>query len=63
MASFSIWHWLIVGIALFVLGYPAARILRRLGFPGWWVVGALIPYVNVVGLWVLAFMKWPIERR
>lgn len=63
MGSFSIWHWLIVGVALFILGYPAARILRRLGFSRWWVIGALIPYVNVVGLWVLAFVKWPMERR
>ena len=63
MGSFSIWHWLTVGFALLVLGYPAARILRRLGFSRWWVVAALIPYVNVVGLWVLAFVKWPIESR
>lgn len=63
MGSFSIWHWLIIGAVLFIVGYPAARILRRLGFSGWWVIGALIPYVNVAGLWVLAFVKWPVERR
>jgi hypothetical protein len=37
--------------------------LKRIGFSRWWVVVALIPYVNVVGLWILAFVKWPIERR
>lgn len=62
MGTFSIWHWIVVGVVLFVLGYPAARVLKRLGFSRWWVVVALIPYVNVVGLWVLAFVKWPISR-
>ncbi|MBJ7318549.1 MAG: hypothetical protein KKG69_04535 [Alphaproteobacteria bacterium] len=67
MGAFSISHWAIVGVVLFVvlfvLGYPASRVLKRIGFSRWWVVVALIPYVNVVGLWILAFVKWPIERR
>lgn len=63
MGSFSLWHWAIVGVVLMILGYPAARILKRLGFSPWWVVLALIPYLNVGGLWLLAFVKWPIERR
>jgi len=63
VGTFSISHWAIVGVVLFVLGYPASRVLKRIGFSRWWVVVALIPYVNVVGLWILAFVKWPIERR
>lgn len=63
MGSFSLWHWVIFGVVLIILGYPAARILKRLGFSRWWVVLALIPYLNVVGLWLLAFVKWPMERR
>lgn len=63
MGTFSIWHWIVVGVALFVLGYPTARILRRLGFSRWWIMVALIPYANVAGLWALAFVKWPLERR
>lgn len=63
MGTFSVWHWIVVGVTLVVLGYPAARILWRLGFSRWWVVVALIPYANVVGLWALAFVRWPLERR
>ena len=63
MGTFSIWHWVVVGVALLVLGYPIARILQRLGFSRWWTLVALIPYANVVGLWALAFVKWPLERR
>ena len=63
MGTFSVWHWIVVGVTLVVLGYPSARILWRLGFSRWWVVVALIPYANVVGLWALAFVRWPLERR
>lgn len=63
MGTNSVWHWVTVGVVLVVLGYPTARILRRLGFSRWWVVVALIPYANVVGLWLLAFVRWPLEKR
>ena len=63
MGTFSIWHWVVVGVALLVLGYPIARILQRLGVSRWWTLVALIPYANVVGLWALAFVRWPLERR
>ena len=29
MGSMSIWHWLILLVYLFVLGYPVTRILMR----------------------------------
>ncbi|MNE03566.1 hypothetical protein [uncultured Brevundimonas sp.] len=63
MGGFSIWHWLVFGAVLVFLGYPAARILRRLGFSRWWVILAFIPYANLLGLWILAFIRWPIDRR
>lgn len=63
MESFSFWHWFIIAVALFLAGYPVARILHRLGFSRWWVVVAMTPYLNFIGLWALAFVKWPVERR
>ena len=63
MGMFSVWHWVVVAVILVVLGYPVARILGRLGFSRWWVLLALLPYANVVGLWVVAFVKWPVEGR
>lgn len=63
MGMFSVWHWIIVCLALLLLGFPAMRILRRLGFSGWWVILAFLPWANVVALWVLAFIKWPVEER
>ena len=63
MGYFSVWHWMVVVVVLLLLGYPVARILHRLGFSRWWVIAALIPYGFLVGLWVLAFVKWPIQRQ
>lgn len=66
MGAFSIWHWGIIAFIVIVylgLAYLVARILGRLGFSPWWGLISLIPYLNVVGLCVLAYVKWPIERR
>jgi uncharacterized membrane protein YhaH (DUF805 family) len=38
---------------------PFARIFQRTGRTGWWAILMLIPFINVVTLWVLAFGPWP----
>lgn len=62
MGTFSIWHWLIVIIFAVAIGVPSAKILSRAGRSRWWTVVALIPYVNIIGLWVFAFTRWPADR-
>jgi predicted ABC-type exoprotein transport system permease subunit len=59
MGSLSIVHWLIVLAAIFVLAFPLVRILRRLGYSGWWAVLWFVPLVNLIALWVLAYRPWP----
>ncbi len=63
MGSVSIYHWLVVlvalGLILLAVGFPVARILKRMGLSPWWTVLALIPYLNVVALWIVAFVRWP----
>jgi len=44
-----------------LLGFPAARILRRTGLSPWWSFLVLVPYLNVIALWVFAFARWPLE--
>jgi uncharacterized membrane protein YhaH (DUF805 family) len=36
--------------------FPLVRILRRMGFSGWW---ALLVGFWPVGLWLLAYNPWP----
>ena len=63
MGSFSIWHWLIILLVLVGFGYPIARIIRRTGRSPAWVLLCLVPFGFVIGLWMLAFVQWPIVAR
>ena len=64
MGSFSIWHGLIVLFWLVVLGWPIAKILKRMGYSGWWTILAFVPLVNIIGLWVVSIIRWPaIDRQ
>ncbi len=53
--------WL--AFAVFLVAWPASRIFRKAGYPPWLGVGAMIPGLNVVLLFLLAFSTWPIERQ
>jgi hypothetical protein len=57
------WHWLvpIVMPLLFIIivGVPVASILHRAGRSRWWTIIAFVPLLNLIGLWVFAFTRWP----
>ena len=40
---------------------PSVIILRRLGFNPLWAIIAPISPLNFLGLWIIAFVKWPVE--
>lgn len=63
MGSFSLWHWLIVIVFIAVVAVPTVRIVRRSGRSGWWAILAFVPYVNLIALWVFAFVRWPAVDR
>lgn len=49
-------------LALALLAVPLVligRVLRRAGLSAWWVLLVLVPLVNLVALWVFAWMRWP----
>ncbi len=48
-------------ILMLFVAIPMARILRRMGYSRAWALLWLIPLVNIVALWILAFSKWPRE--
>jgi hypothetical protein len=49
-------------IYVFLIAVPACRLTRRLGYAGAWGLLALVPGLNVLGLWILAFARWPRRR-
>ena len=59
MGGFSLWHWIILVLFAFVVGYPVSRILGRLGLPKALAVLAFVPLINWIALWVLAYAEWP----
>ena len=63
MFVFSIWHWVVVGyliaLALLLVAWPVARILRRTGMTRWWTWLIFIPPLNLVLLWIIAYRHWP----
>jgi len=51
----------IIAIIVILAIIPSVIILRRLGFSPWWAIIAPLSPLNIIGLWVLAFVKWPVE--
>jgi len=42
-----------------IVAWPAGRICRRIGFSPWLGLIAVIPILNVILLWFVAFSEWP----
>jgi hypothetical protein len=60
MNTLSPWHLLILlVIPAVLLGFPVAKILQRLGISPWWTILMFFPLLNLIGLWMLSFVRWP----
>ena len=46
-------------VAFIIVGIPTGVVLRRLGYSEWWALVMFIPGGALIGLWVLAFARWP----
>ncbi|MFO7324334.1 MAG: hypothetical protein DIU62_001335 [Pseudomonadota bacterium] len=54
--------WIFLLICLVVYLVPVWRIVSKAGFNGAFSLLSLVPIVNIVMLWVFAFIDWPVER-
>ena len=59
MVGFGFWHWVVFVVTVAAVLYPIGKILGRLGLSPVWSIFALVPFVNLIALWVLAFADWP----
>jgi hypothetical protein len=59
MTGYGFGHWIFFVIMAAVVLYPTGRILNRLGLSPFWSLLILVPLVNLLSLWVLAFSDWP----
>jgi hypothetical protein len=53
--------WMILMAIIFVI--PFWRICQKAGYPGVLSLLILIPLLNIVFFYFLAFARWPIERK
>ena len=51
--------FVVFALAMAALVWPGTRIVRKSGRSAWWALLIVIPVVNVIGIWVLAFARWP----
>jgi hypothetical protein len=54
---------MVIVLYLLILIVPAAKILTRVGFGGWWSILAVVPLAGLIGVWVFAFVRWPIDNK
>ena len=59
MNGFSSWHWLTLLIYAAILIVPFWRIFPRAGWPSALSLLMVVPLVNLLLLWGLAFKRWP----
>lgn len=52
----------ILAMYLIVIGWPAGRICRRMGFSPWLGVLAIAPLFKILLLWFVAFAQWPASK-
>jgi uncharacterized membrane protein YhaH (DUF805 family) len=51
-------------LVLTIVVVPAWRIISRTGRSSWWCLLMFIRVVNILGLWIFAFVSWPaIDRK
>lgn len=63
MAGYGPGHWLLFAAMIAVFLYPIGRILGRVGLSPFWSILAVIPLVNLIALWLFAFVEWPERQR
>ena len=49
-------HMLLLGALLII---PFWQLFSKAGYSGWWSLLMIVPVVNVIALYVLAFSNWP----
>ena len=63
MGGIGIWQLIIVcpiliAIAVFIFG----PVVKKAGFSRWWSLLLIVPLINLIMVWVFAFMEWPAEK-
>jgi len=59
MGSFGLFMWLIMAVVIIL---PFWFIFSKTGYSGWLSLLMVVPIINIVTLYFLAFSTWPSQR-
>jgi len=59
MGSFGLFMWLIMAVLIIL---PFWFIFSKAGYSGWLSLLMVVPIINIVTLYFLAFSTWPSQR-
>ncbi len=59
MGSFGLFMWLIMAVIIIL---PFWFIFSKAGYSGWLSLLIVVPIINIVTLYFLAFSTWPSQR-
>jgi hypothetical protein len=63
LGGISIWQLLIILIYLLAVVTPFWKIFKKAGYSPWLSLLILVPLVNLVMIYFLAFASWPALRK
>jgi len=58
-AGISVWQLIIMLIWVLVVVIPFWKITSKAGYSGWLSLLIIVPLVNVIYMYFIAFAKWP----
>lgn len=62
MGGLGLPELIIIGFIGIIWVLPFWKIFKKAGFPGWSSLVMIFPFINILGLFYLAFAEWPIHR-
>jgi type II secretory pathway component PulF len=60
--SFTAFFGLFLLLWLAIILLPFGKLLKRTGHHAAWCLFFIIPFVNVIALWIFAFKRWPTDK-
>lgn len=62
MGDISIWQSILILFIFFLIPlFVFGPVAKKAGYSRWWALLLVIPIINLVLIWVFAFIKWPAE--
>jgi len=57
-----IWQLIIILVLIVIPVVIFGPVAKKAGFSRWWALILLVPLINLIMVWVFAFMEWPAEK-